>query len=141
MNAKQVLLDILNLKQQKITSALFLRGKKAIPFLTSRDIEDLKGWSEKVCRDILVKMYYLRDWKEDSYTCPWCVKNYQENIHCIDCSYAKRHGCCCIANSTYGEITNNISFNPYKKRKIVTILGLHSSIVKLIENFFNIDSI
>lgn len=75
--------------------------KTGIHLMYNSDYLEAGTWTEGMCQVMLNRMNKRRSsGNSDGFICPWCALN----LCGWSCAYAKRHGHCDYADSTYDDI-------------------------------------
>lgn len=105
--AKELLVHFLKAKADVIAKY------SNLVYLDAYDYNEILGWSEEECREILYKFVETTTkWGiSDSTMCPWCLQRKVVEQECVECTYAARHTCCFKGGSLYQTILEVIRTN------------------------------
>lgn len=93
---KELMLEYME-KKNKI-----IQRKTGLKIALKADMDELRGWTEHMCRRFIVNLAYTND----AWGCPWCLR---ETKGCADCGYGLRNGVCQERESRYNRILNRIA--------------------------------
>lgn len=111
-SAKELLVHFLKAKAELITK------HSKIEYLNPMDYNEILGWSEEYCVEILQKIEkMINKWGffSDPAMCPWCAVQGMEGDRacCKDCTYATRHMICFEEKSDYHKILDELRCEHY----------------------------
>jgi len=125
---KKKLIQFVKIKNLIITTISY------VTYADEGDIDDIKSWSEKVCKEIYEFMIEYFNHNSDDYfgysiyivTCPWCIyyRHIKHNKDCNRCSYGKRNGICNSSGSIYKRLLCAEAFSSLTKDKYKKIMDV-----------------
>lgn len=102
-SAKELLVHFLKAKTELIAK------HSKIEYLNVTDYNEILGWSEEKCIEILQKIVKVVSEEvllEDSAMCPWRAS--REEVGCKECTYAVRHIVCSEEESDYHKTLDEL---------------------------------